>query len=46
MDNHCCNVSQLLLLKTVSGLWFKEEEDEQRPFKRRRLEIRGGHFAF
>jgi len=27
-------------------LWFKELEDEHRPFKQRHLEIKGGHFMF
>jgi hypothetical protein len=30
---------------TENGLWLKEK-DEQCLFKRRRFEIRGGHFAF
>jgi hypothetical protein len=39
-------LQRFLAFTAENGLWFKEEEDEQRPFKRRCFEITGGHFAF
>jgi hypothetical protein len=52
-EQHPSEANERLLLQHFStftaenGLWFKEqEEDERRPFKQRCFEIRGGHFAF